>query len=182
VRNIRCPDRPNAPPAQIFETKRPVQIPDLTALEPYRNGTSYSRGLVDLGGIRSLLDVPLLKEGVVLGFIAIYREEIGPFSDKQIALLQDFADQAVMAMEAARLLGKLRQRTEEVAGLNRNSEGSSALSRSSSCRRSPAFVRSRSATALSNVGVICSSCLAVVPSLRRVRLALSTVEGSRSFV
>ena len=81
-------------PTLILETKRPVQFPDLADTSSYGGrmiDTSVAGSMIDLGSIRAVLDVPLLKEGALLGFIAIYREKAGPFSDKQVALLENFA-------------------------------------------------------------------------------------------
>src|SRR6516162_10158994 len=105
---------PGTGPARILAGEAIVHVPDLLATEPYQRGDPDRRALVHLGGARAILLVPLVKDRAVLGFIMIYRQEPRPFSDKQIVLLQNFAAQAVIAMENARLLSELRDRTRDL--------------------------------------------------------------------
>src|SRR6516165_8535969 len=105
--------RPGTASARILETKRPVHILDIKAEESYRKRSPASRALIELGGTRTTLAVPLLKNDTVLGFISFHRDEVKPFTDRQIALLQNFATQAVIAMENARLLTETREALEQ---------------------------------------------------------------------
>ena len=97
---------------QIMLTKQTYQVADVT-LEP-THGNKLRAATIELGGARTLMGVPLLKDGEMIGCFAIYRQEVRHFTEKQTALVNNFAEQAVIAVENTRLLNELRQRTDEL--------------------------------------------------------------------
>jgi signal transduction histidine kinase/putative methionine-R-sulfoxide reductase with GAF domain len=113
----------NAPPLafpgtlvwRLRETKQPYQLEDTRLSEAYRARVPLAVATVELAGARTLLGVPMLKDRQVIGAIVLYRTEVRLFDEQQVALLSSFADQAVIAIENARLFEEVQARTSELS-------------------------------------------------------------------
>ena len=148
--------------AKVARNRQIIQIDDIRTQQPYIGGDKTVVELAEMAGARTLLIVPMLNKDKLVGTISIYRQEVRPFTDKQIELVQNFAAQAVIAIENARLLNELRQRTTDLT--ERTADLSEALEQQTATSdvlqvisSSPGDLQPVFATMLENATRICDA-------------------------
>src|SRR5262249_53521904 len=153
-RNLVRPP-PDSALGQVLKTHRVTQVADITAVKSYIEGDPYLVSAVKLGGYQTPAVVPMIKNGSLIGAITINRQEVRPFTDKQIELVQSFAAQAVIAIETARLFDEVQARTRELSESLEQQTGTSEVLRVISS--SPGELEAVFQTILSNATRLCEA-------------------------
>ncbi|MDH2347921.1 GAF domain-containing protein [Bradyrhizobium sp. SSUT77] len=109
------PGGPTTPVDLMRATKKPAHIPDARESDAYRMGNPNAVAGVELGGARTVLYVPMIRDDNIVGVINLYRQEVRPFTPEQISLVESFASQAIIAIENARLFDEVQRQTRDLS-------------------------------------------------------------------
>src|SRR5579871_3283327 len=165
--------RQHSASGRMLAARRPIHIADLTADAAYLEGNPPTVAAVELGGVRTMLAVPMLKENELIGSFSIGRTELRPFTEKQIEIVQNFAAQAVVAIENARLLHELRETLQQQTARRR-------CCRSSPVRPATSSRCSKPCWTMPHGSATPSSAISTVGMARRYTWSLGTTRRLRS--